>query len=74
MVTGKVSWFSDQRGYGFIEANDIQYFAHYKEIQSESGFKKLKDGELVEFLPLKGDKGMLATSIRQIGNGVAGLI
>ena len=66
MLLGKVKWFSDARGYGFIMHDEVEYFAHYKEIKSESGFKKLKDGEYVEFLPSKSDKGMLATSIRQV--------
>ena len=66
MVKGTVKWFSKERGFGFIVHDEVEYFAHYKEIQGPSKFKKLKDGELVEFLPLKGDKGMLATSIRQI--------
>ena len=71
MVIGKVKWFNKDRGYGFIEAEGTEHFAHYKEIHGD-GFKYLRDGELVEFLPLKGDKGMMATSIRQVDPTVAG--
>ena len=72
MVNGTVKWFNGQRGYGFIEAQGQEYFAHWKEVQSTDKFKKLIDGEPVEFLPLKGDKGLLATSIRQIDPSAAG--
>lgn len=64
MVIGKTLWFSKERGYGFIDVDGIQHFAHWKEIQGE-GFKYLREGESVEFIPLKGEKGMLAKSIRK---------
>jgi CspA family cold shock protein len=62
MMEGKVKWFSDQRGFGFIEANNKDYFVHYKEIQS-TGFKSLGEGVRVQFEPSTSPKGNIATKV-----------
>ena len=61
--TGKVKWFNDSKGYGFIEqeaGEDV--FAHYSAIQ-EDGFKSLKEGQEVEFEVVEGPKGPQATNV-----------
>jgi CspA family cold shock protein len=65
MPTGRVKWFNNAKGYGFIlskEGGD-DYFAHYSSIQME-GYKTLKAGQLVEFEILEGDKGSHAINIQ----------
>ena len=57
MAKGKVKWFSNQKGYGFItpeEGNDV--FVHHSEIQGE-GYKSLDEGQKVEFEITDGPKG-----------------
>ncbi len=67
MVTGKVKWFNDQKGYGFISKDDGSgdVFAHFSAIQSE-GFKTLAEGEAVEFDVTDSDKGPKAANIRKV--------
>ena len=65
MVTGTVKWFNESKGFGFIEANGKDYFAHFKAIQTD-GFKTLKEGQCVNFVPEKGAKGDLATQINLV--------
>lgn len=65
MATGNVKWFNERKGFGFIESEGKDYFAHFKAIQS-TGFKTLQEGQKVEFNPVKGAKGMEAQDIRVI--------
>ena len=65
MQNGTVKWFNSLKGFGFIESNGVDYFAHFKNIQS-NGFKELKEGQKVNFVPEKGLKGMMATQINVI--------
>jgi len=61
--TGKVKWFNDSKGCGFIEqeaGEDV--FVHYSAIQ-EDGFKSLKEGQEVEFEVVEGPKGPQATNV-----------
>jgi CspA family cold shock protein len=64
---GTVKWFNDAKGFGFItpSAGGEDLFAHFKEIQGE-GFKTLKEGQRVEYVPARGQKGMQATRIRPL--------
>ena len=63
MAKGKVKWFSNQKGYGFItpeEGDDV--FVHHSEIQGE-GYKSLEEGQEVEFEIKDGPKGKQAVKV-----------
>ncbi|HKJ31507.1 MAG TPA: cold-shock protein [Balneolales bacterium] len=60
---GTVKWFNEEKGYGFIsrdEGDDI--FVHYSEIQA-NGFRKLDEGQRVEFTVGQGQKGLQAQEV-----------
>lgn len=62
MQKGKVKWFNEAKGFGFVESEGKDYFVHYKEIQTE-GFKTLHEGDLVKFVPGTGAKGPVAKQV-----------
>ena len=63
MAVGKVKWFNESKGYGFIEAeNGTDLFVHFSEIQGD-GFKTLTEGQSVEFEEGVGQKGPCATKV-----------
>jgi CspA family cold shock protein len=62
-ATGKVKWFSDQKGYGFIERDgDSDVFVHHSAIQME-GFRTLKEGDAVHYELRQGEKGPQAVNV-----------
>ncbi len=64
MATGKVKWFSDAKGYGFIETADGKdIFVHFSAIVKE-GYKTLSEGQEVTFEVVQGDKGPQATNVQ----------
>jgi CspA family cold shock protein len=65
MATGKVKWFNNAKGYGFILSEDggDDLFVHYSSIQMD-GYRTLKAGQTVEFDVQKGPKGFHAVNIR----------
>ncbi len=66
MVKGKVKWFNNKKGYGFIvPENGNEVFVHYSSIGGD-GFKTLNEGDNVEFEIVKGDKGEQAKNVVKI--------
>jgi CspA family cold shock protein len=65
MATGKVKWFNDAKGFGFITPDDggKDLFAHHSSIQM-SGFKSLKENQQVQFDVVDGPKGPAAANIK----------
>jgi len=64
-ITGKVKWFNDQKGFGFISGEAGQdIFVHHTAIVAE-GFRTLKEGETVEYEAEAGPKGLKATNVRR---------
>ncbi len=63
MSEGKVKWFNESKGFGFIEKNDGgDIFVHFSAIQS-SGFKTLTEGQAVKFDVVQGKKGPAAENV-----------
>ncbi len=63
MAKGTVKWFNDQKGFGFITAEDgSDVFVHHSSIK-ESGFRSLEEGQKVTFDITKGDKGPQASNV-----------
>jgi CspA family cold shock protein len=66
LAQGTVKWFSNDKGYGFIEregAEDV--FVHYTAITSE-GYRSLTEGQRVEFDIVQGDKGLQAANVQPV--------
>lgn len=64
MAQGKVKWFNEAKGFGFIETNDgKEIFVHYTAIRCGDTFKTLNEGQEVEFDLYEGAKGPLAQNV-----------
>ena len=65
-MKGKVRWFNERKGYGFIRMEDgREVFVHYSDIQGEE-FKSLKEGNEVECEVIRGSKGIQAINVKVI--------
>ena len=64
MATGKIKWFNDQKGFGFIADDNggEDVFVHFSAVQME-GFKSLKEGQSVEYDAESSGKGLKATRV-----------
>ena len=64
MATGKIKWFNDQKGFGFIadDKGGEDVFVHFSAVQME-GFKSLKEGQAVEYEAEPSGKGLKATRV-----------
>jgi CspA family cold shock protein len=67
-TTGRVKWFNDSKGFGFITPDDGQSdcFVHFSAIQSDDSFKTLTEGEQVEFDVVEGEKGPAAENVVKV--------
>jgi CspA family cold shock protein len=66
MQTGKVKWFSDAKGYGFIETSEGKdVFVHFSAIVMD-GYKSLKEGSEVQFDIVQGNKGPQAANVQSV--------
>ncbi|MHB2026572.1 MAG: cold-shock protein [Elusimicrobiota bacterium] len=67
MPTGKVKWFNDQKGYGFITPDDgsRDLFVHHSAIQGD-GFRSLAENQAVEFEIQDSDKGPRAANVKKL--------
>lgn len=64
MPTGKVRWFNDQKGYGFIQAEttDEDIFVHFSAVEMD-GFRRLQEGQTVRYEAERSSKGLKATKV-----------
>ena len=66
LATGTVKWFSDSKGYGFIEQEEgDDVFVHFSALEGD-GFKSLSEGQAVEFDILDGPKGPQAANVVKV--------
>lgn len=64
-MQGKVKWFNQEKGFGFIVGEDEkEYFVHYSQIRQE-GFKTLEESVAVEFEAISSDKGFQARNVHR---------
>ena len=72
MPVGKVKWFNNAKGFGFVVCDDHKedLFAHFSTIQME-GYKTLKAGQDVEFETVKSERGIHAVNIQVVGEAEA---
>lgn len=69
MYQGKVKWFSSDKGYGFIEADDGEdIFVHFTGIATD-GFKTLAEGQAVSFEVIEGNRGPQAANVSTVDEG-----
>ena len=68
MSRGRVKWFNNDKGYGFIEYDGLSnedVFVHYSAIDQE-GYKSLKEGEMVDFTLIETAKGCQAINVKKV--------
>lgn len=70
MMTGKVKWFNNEKGYGFIVDNDgNNIFVHYTVIEMH-GFRCLEEGQIVTYDLIETEKGLQATNVKVLEDHV----
>jgi CspA family cold shock protein len=70
MSSGSVKWFDSKKGFGFIVGPAGQdVFVHFSSIEGD-GFRSLRDGELVEYELIEGEKGLSAQHVRRTSHAV----
>ena len=68
MSRGRVKWFNNEKGYGFIEYEGLvneDIFVHYSAIDQD-GYKSLKEGEIVDFTLIETAKGSQAINVKEV--------
>jgi len=66
MAQGKVKWFNDAKGFGFIaQDGGPDVFVHFSAIEAD-GFRSLAEGDNVEFEVVQGQKGLQARNVRKV--------
>jgi len=65
MATGKVKWFNETKGYGFVETDEGDVFVHQSVIEMQ-GFRTLREGQEVEIEVTQGEKGLKATRVTPV--------
>ena len=66
LIVGRVKWFNNDKGYGFIDFKENEdIFVHYSAIDKE-GYKTLSEGQLVEFKLIETSKGYQAINVRLV--------
>ncbi|MCP4583492.1 MAG: cold shock domain-containing protein [candidate division Zixibacteria bacterium] len=68
MPVGKVKWFNDKKGFGFLQSEELRdqdVFVHYSSISGD-GFKSLSPGEDVQFELIQGPKGLQAQNVSRL--------
>ncbi len=65
-LTGKVAWFNNQKGFGFLtHESGPDVFCHFSAIETD-GYKSLSEGEAVTFDIVQGDKGLQAANVKRL--------
>lgn len=65
-MIGKVKWFNNEKGYGFIDYQDGEdIFIHYSNIKQD-GYKTLTEGQMVQFELIKTNKGLQAVNVENV--------
>ena len=68
MKLGRIKWFNNEKGYGFIELeNSEDIFVHYSAIKQD-GYKTLSEGQIVEYELIKTEKGLQAINVKEVSN------
>ena len=68
---GTVKWFNNAKGFGFLGRDEgADVFVHYSSIQTD-GYKSLKEGDMVEFDVIQGEKGPQADQVRRLAEAAA---
>ena len=68
MKMGRIKWFNNEKGYGFIEGvNNEDIFVHYSAIKQD-GYKSLSEGQIVEYELLETEKGYQAINVKEVSN------